>query len=104
MRGQNLSMAMATFGGRYARAVLMLFMTFYAFLISSVHKIRNFMHFSQNYYIHTDRRTDRQTDTPSYRDARTHLKSRRFIELSFLQGIQGFIHYDFSQIQPFEMM
>ena len=55
-------------------AVFMLFMAFYAFLIISVHKILNFMHFSRKHYIRTDRPTDRRTDTPSYRDARTHLK------------------------------
>ena len=53
----------------------MLFMTFYAFLIISVHKILNFGHFSQKHYRHTDGPADGQTDTPSYRDARTHLKS-----------------------------
>ena len=44
------------------RAVLMLFMTFYAFLIISVHKTCNFLHFSQKHYRHTDGRTDRRTD------------------------------------------
>ena len=54
---------------------LMLFMTFYAFLIISVYKILNFGHFSQKHYIHTDGPTDQRTDSPSYRDARTHLIS-----------------------------
>ena len=52
----------------------MLFMTLYAFRIISVHKTLNFMHFLQKRDIRTDRPTDRRTDTPSYRDARTHLK------------------------------
>ena len=61
-RGEILSSAIATFGGRYVkRAVLKLFMTFYAFLIISVHKTLNFMHFSQKHYIRTDGRTDRRT-------------------------------------------
>ena len=45
-------------------------MTFYALLIISVHKILNFMHFSQKRDIHTDGRTNGRTegplDTPSY--------------------------------------
>ena len=48
-------------------------MTFYAFLIISVHKILNFMRFLQKRDKLTNGRTDRRTDTPSYRDARTHL-------------------------------
>ena len=40
----------------------MLFMTLHASLIISVHKIRNFMHFSQKRDIHTDERTDGRTD------------------------------------------
>ena len=71
-------MAIATFSGRYTGELLMLFMTFCAFLIISVHKILNFGHFSQKHYGRTDRWTDRRTngrtDTPSYRDAKTHLK------------------------------
>ncbi len=49
-------------------------MTLCAFRIISVHKTLNFTHFFQKRDIHTDGRTDGQTDTPSYRDARTHLK------------------------------
>ncbi len=64
----------------------MLFMALYAFWIISVHEILYFMHFSQKCDIQTDRQTDGRTDgptdgqmdgrtdTPSYRDARTHLK------------------------------
>ena len=52
-------------------------MTLYAFLIISVHKILSFMHFSQKRDIATNGRTDRRTDKPSYRDARTHLKMSR---------------------------
>ena len=56
----------------------MLFMTLYAFLIISVHKTLDFMHFLQKRDRHTDGptngRTDGRTGTPSYRDARTHLK------------------------------
>ena len=33
-----------------------------------------FCHFIQKHFGPTDRRTDQRTDTPSYRDARTHLK------------------------------
>ena len=43
----------------------MLFMTYNALLIISVYKKR-------------DRKGDGRTDTPSYRDARTHLKRSRF--------------------------
>ena len=68
MRGGNLSTAIATFGGRYAIG-MMLFMTFYAFLIISVHKILNFMHFSQKHDIPTDGRTDGPTDEVTYRVA-----------------------------------
>lgn len=57
----------------------MLFMTLYTFLIISLHKILNFMRSSQKrdqkHYARTDRRTGGRTDTPSYRDARTHLKN-----------------------------
>ena len=58
----------------------MVFMTLYAFRIISVHKTLNFMHFLQKRDIRTDGPTDgrtdrRRTDTPSYRDARTHLKT-----------------------------
>ena len=49
-------------------------MTLYAFLIISVRKTLNFMHFLQTRDIPTDRPTDRRTDTSSYRDARTHLQ------------------------------
>ena len=44
----------------------MLFFTFHAFLIISVHKILNFMHFSQKHYRRTDGRTDGRTDTRSF--------------------------------------
>merc|ERR1719402_35593 len=53
------------------------------------------MHFSQKHYIHTyrptDGPTDGRTDTPSYRDARTHLK--KFLSDLFgeLLGFQ-FLH------------
>ena len=40
----------------------MLFMTLYAFLIISVHKTLNFMHFLQKRDIHMDRRTDGPTE------------------------------------------
>ena len=40
----------------------MLFMTLYAFRIIFVHKILNFMHFSQKHYIHTDGPTDGPTN------------------------------------------
>ena len=57
----------------------MLFLTFYAFLIIYVHRILHFVHFSRKHHIPTDRRTngrtDGPTDTRSYRDSRTHLKS-----------------------------
>ena len=92
-----LSLAIATFGGRYARAVLMLIMTLYAFLIISAHKILNFRHFLQKRDIWTDRRTDgptdgpkdqrtdRRMDTPSYRDARTYLKILWFLVVKKLR-------------------
>ena len=70
MRGGNLSTAIATFGGRYARATLILFMTLYALRIISVHKTLNFVYFLQKRDIPTDRRTDGPTDRRT--DGRTH--------------------------------
>ena len=52
---------------------------FYAFYIISALGILNFVHFLQSGHRRTDRQTDtpsyRDADTPSYRDARTHLKT-----------------------------
>ena len=75
MRGGNLSTAIATFGGRYARELFWcyswLYMPSWSFLYI---KLKNFMHFLQKRDIPTDGWTDQRTDTPSYRDARMHLK------------------------------
>ena len=49
----------------------MLFMILYALRIISLHKTLNFVYFLQKPDIHTDG----PTDIPSYRDARTHLKT-----------------------------
>ena len=59
MRVGNLSTAIATFGGRYARELLL--KTFYAFLIIIVYKVLHFGHFSQKHYRHTDGRTNGRT-------------------------------------------
>ena len=58
MPGGNLSTVIATFGGGYARELFGVFMTFYPFLIISVHKILYFMHFSQKRDIPTNGWTD----------------------------------------------
>merc|ERR1712228_544989 len=45
--------------------------------------LRHFQRFLQKRYGPTDGRTDRRTDTPSYRDARTHLKTRFLISVVY---------------------
>ena len=70
----------------------MLFMTLYALRMISVHETLNFVYFLQKRDIPNDQRTDgrtdgptdRQTDPPSYRDARTHLKSEQSAISKFL--------------------
>ena len=81
MRGGNLSTAIATFGGRYARELFWcyswLFMPSWSFLYIKL-AISCIFHKSIT-DIRTDGPTDRRTDTPSYRDARTHLKNLKRI-------------------------
>ena len=59
-------------------------MTLYAFLIISANKILNFIRLLQKRDIRTDGPTDRRTDRPSFRDARTYLKSLNLLTRSFV--------------------
>ena len=46
--------------------------------LDEIHKEKpSFLDFENNWLRTTDGRTDRRTDRPSYRDARTHLKKKR---------------------------
>ena len=78
MRGGNLSTAIATFSGRYARELLWcyswLWMPSGSFLYIKI-SISCILYKSVTYG-RTDGPTDGRTDTPSYRDARTHLKTK----------------------------
>ena len=78
----NLSTAIATFGGRHARELFWCYSWLcipswsFLYIIFSISCI---FHKSVTYRRtdgRTDGPTDRRTDTPSYRDARTHLKKK----------------------------
>ena len=57
----------------------MLFITLYAFLIISLHKILNFRLFSQKHYIQTDRRTDGHTLLQRCKDASKKIKRSQYV-------------------------
>ena len=54
-----------------------------------IEKTAHFRRLKKTGYTGTDRRTDRQTDTHSYRDARTHLKSKSEVPESVDRKAEG---------------